>query len=55
MRVGNDNSGARAPALEEADDANVVLGHDAVEDVVLVLHVRAVDGDVGVVDKLLIE
>ena len=34
---------------------NVVLGHHTVENIMVILHIRTVDGNVGVVKQLLVE
>ena len=41
--------------FQEGHDGDVVAGHDSVEDVVLSLHVRPVDGRVGEIDHMLVE
>ena len=55
MRVRYNETLARLAVLEKTNDGDVVARHDAVEDVVLRLHVRTVNGNVGVVNVSLVE
>ena len=41
--------------LEEGNSCYIVTCHDAIENVVLALHVWTVDGSVGKVDELLVQ
>jgi len=55
MGVCYNEPGAGLAVFQEADDGDVVARHDAVEDVVLGFHVRAIDGSVGIVDVLFVQ
>ena len=55
VNVSNNESGAGGTVFEKSDNCNVVTRHDTVENVVLPLHVRSIDGGIGKVDELFVQ
>jgi hypothetical protein len=53
--VGDDQAGSGGAVLEEGDDGDVVLGHDAVEHVLRLLEVRTAEGDLVELDEVLFD
>jgi hypothetical protein len=53
--VSDDESCASGAVLQESNHGDIVSRHDTVEDVVLSLHIRSIDGSVGKIDELLVE
>ena len=55
MKIDHHLAGTSLTALQEGYSSNVVTSHDTVEDVVLALHIRAVDGCASKLDDLLVK
>lgn len=53
--VSDNESGTSSTVFEESNNANIVSGHDSIEDIVFALHIRTVDGCIGKVDELLVQ